>query len=59
MNSTIETILGHSSIRQYTNQPIDKAQLDVIIQAGLAASSSSLLQAVSIVRVTDKNKRNR
>ncbi|MDL5027714.1 oxygen-insensitive NADPH nitroreductase [Vibrio sp. TMPB1044] len=57
MNSTIETILGHRSIRQYTNQPIEKAQLDVIIQAGLAASSSSLLQAVSIVRVTDKEKR--
>ena len=57
MNSTIETILGHRSIRQYTDQPIDKQHLDLIVQAGLAASSSSLLQAVSIVRVTDKEKR--
>lgn len=57
MNSTIETILGHRSIRQYTGQPIEKQQLDMIVQAGLAASSSSLLQAVSIIRVTDNEKR--
>ncbi|MGF1718804.1 oxygen-insensitive NADPH nitroreductase [Vibrio kyushuensis] len=57
MNSTIETILGHRSIRKYTEQPIEPSQLEVIIQAGLAASSSSLLQAVSIIRITDKEKR--
>lgn len=57
MNSTIETMLGHRSIRKYTEQPIEQHQLDTIIQAGLAASSSSLLQVVSIIRVTDKDKR--
>ncbi|WP_413283062.1 oxygen-insensitive NADPH nitroreductase [Vibrio sp. MA40-2] len=57
MNSTIETMLAHRSIRQYSEKPIDKNQLDTIIQAGLAASSSSLLQVVSIIRVTDKSKR--
>ncbi|WGV98366.1 oxygen-insensitive NADPH nitroreductase [Vibrio sp. YMD68] len=57
MNSTIETILGHRSIRKYTQQPIEKQQLEAIIQAGLAASSSSMLQVVSIIRVTDKDKR--
>jgi len=57
MNKTIETMLNHRSIRQYTDQPIEKEQLDLIIQAGLAASSSSLLQAVSIIRITDKSKR--
>jgi len=57
MNNTIETMLNHRSIRQYTDQPIEKEQLDTIIQAGLAASSSSMLQVVSIIRVTDKNKR--
>lgn len=59
MNSTIDIILGHRSIRKYTEQPIDQSQLETIIQAGLAASSSSLLQVVSIVRVTDKDKRKR
>ncbi len=57
MNSTIQTILGHRSIRKFTSQPIDKEQLETILQAGLAASSSSMLQVVSIVRVTDIEKR--
>ncbi|MFA0087501.1 oxygen-insensitive NADPH nitroreductase [Vibrio sp. 10N.261.51.F12] len=57
MNRTIETILEHRSIRQFSQQPISAEQLDIIIQSGLAASSSSLLQVVSIIRVTDKNKR--
>ncbi|HGS5804355.1 TPA: oxygen-insensitive NADPH nitroreductase [Vibrio parahaemolyticus] len=57
MNSTIQTILGHRSIRKFTSQPIDKEQLETILQAGLAASSSSMLQVVSIVRVTDTEKR--
>ncbi len=57
MNSTIETILGHRSIRKYTEQPVEPHHLQAIIQAGLAASSSSLLQVVSIVRVTDNDKR--
>ncbi len=57
MNSTIQTILSHRSIRKFSSQPIDKEQLDTIIQAGLAASSSSMLQVVSIIRVTDPDKR--
>ncbi len=57
MNSTIETILSHRSIRKFSSQPIAKEQFDTIIQAGLAASSSSMLQVVSIIRVTDPEKR--
>ncbi|MCK6264610.1 oxygen-insensitive NADPH nitroreductase [Vibrio sp. ZSDE26] len=57
MNNTIETILSHRSIRKFTDRAIDPKQLETIIQAGLAASSSSLLQVVSIIRVTDKSKR--
>lgn len=57
MNSTVQTMLAHRSIRKFTSQPIDSVQLDTILQAGLAASSSSMLQVVSIIRVTDKDKR--
>ncbi|NMU82736.1 oxygen-insensitive NADPH nitroreductase, partial [Vibrio parahaemolyticus] len=57
MNSTIQTILNHRSIRKFTSQPMESEQLDAILQAGLAASSSSMLQVVSIIRVTDKEKR--
>ena len=57
MNSTIETILGHRSIRKFTSEPIASEQLQTILQSGLAASSSSMLQVVSIIRVTDTEKR--
>ncbi len=57
MNAVIDTILSHRSIRQFTPQAIDKQQLDRILQAGIAASSSSLLQVVSVIRVTDNTKR--
>ncbi len=57
MNTVIETILNHRSIRAFKDMPITTEQLDSIIKSGIAASSSSLLQVVSIIRVTDKEKR--
>lgn len=57
MNSTIDTILNHRSIRKFTGQAIDESQLNSIFEAGIAASSSSMLQVISIIRVTDKEKR--
>ncbi|MBM7036650.1 oxygen-insensitive NADPH nitroreductase [Vibrio ulleungensis] len=57
MNQTLSTILNHRSIRKFTDEVIEEAQLSHIINAGLAASSSSLLQVVSIIRVSDKSKR--
>ncbi|CAE6938204.1 NAD(P)h-flavin oxidoreductase [Vibrio sp. B1REV9] len=59
MNSTIQTILNHRSIRKFRSEAISSEQLQTIIQAGLAASSSSMLQVVSIIRVTDLEKRQR
>ncbi|MDN3611153.1 oxygen-insensitive NADPH nitroreductase [Vibrio ostreicida] len=57
MTPAIETILSHRSIRKFTSQAIDSNQLETILASGLAASSSSMLQVVSIIRVTDKEKR--
>lgn len=53
MNPVINTVLSHRSIRDFTQQPISALQLETIIAAGIAASSSSLLQAISVIRVTD------
>lgn len=53
MNQTIDLILSHRSIRQFTHDPIEPQQLDLILQAAQAAASSSFLQANSIMRVTD------
>lgn len=57
MNPTIDLILSHRSIRQFTPEPITTQQLDQILSAAQSASSSSFLQANSIIRVTDKGLR--
>ncbi|EPU3919369.1 oxygen-insensitive NADPH nitroreductase [Aeromonas hydrophila] len=59
MNPTLDLILAHRSIRQFTAEPITDIQLDQILSAAQAASSSSFLQANSIIRVTDKALRSR
>jgi nitroreductase len=57
MNSTIDLILAHRSVRHFRAEPIAPAQLDLILAAAQAASSSSFLQVTSIIRVTDKTLR--
>lgn len=57
MNQTIETILQHRSIRKFTAEPISESQRNTILDCAIAASSSSFIQCVSIIRVTEHNKR--
>ncbi len=57
MNPVIDTIQNHRSIRSFQEKPLTTEQMDAIIASGIAASSSSLLQTVSIIRVTDQEKR--
>ena len=54
MNPTIDLILSHRSIRQFTPEPVSAEQLDQILSAAQSAASSSFLQANSIIRVTDR-----
>ena len=54
MNTTITQIKAHKSIRAYIDQPITAEQLDEVLAAAQQAPSSSFLQAVSIIRITDK-----
>ncbi|WP_338198257.1 nitroreductase family protein, partial [Neisseria elongata] len=53
MNPTIDLILSHRSIRQFTPEPVSAEQLDQILSAAQSAASSNFLQANSIIRVTD------
>ncbi len=53
----LATALNHRSIRKFKEQPIEKEVFDSIIAAGQMASTSSFLQNVSIIRVSDKAKR--
>ncbi len=56
-NSTIETLLNHRSVRQFTDEKIDEKTLNTILNVGRAVSTSSFLQAASVVRITDKTMR--
>lgn len=53
MNNTLELLQNHTSFRSYTSQPLTDEQIDAIFQAANQTSSFSLLQAVSIIRITD------
>jgi len=54
MNSTIESILNHRSIRSYTNEPINNDQLDLILKTTQAGPSSINGQQMSVIVVTDQ-----
>jgi len=57
MNNTLELLHNHMSIRSFTNQPLTEEQRDVIFKAANQTSSFSLLQAVSIIRISDSELR--
>lgn len=57
MNHVIELLKKHVSVRQFTTQPVSDELLTEIITAGQQASTSNHIQAYTIIRVKDKNKR--
>ena len=52
-NQTIETMLKHQSIRKFKDIPLTEKEIDAIISSAQMASTSSNLQAYSIIGVTD------
>ncbi|WLR54076.1 oxygen-insensitive NADPH nitroreductase [Mesobacillus subterraneus] len=59
MNQVIETILQHRSIRRFTDQPLDREQVETIVKSAQAASTSSFIQAYSIIGVNDQKKKDK
>ena len=57
MNSTIDLLKAHRSIRQFQNRLIQPDLFEELIKAGQAAASSNFFQAATIIRVTDLQKR--
>lgn len=57
MNDVIEQLLSHRSIRRFTEQNIDQALINQLIEAGQAAATSSFIQACTVVQVNDNEKR--
>ncbi|CAG8999006.1 MAG: Oxygen-insensitive NADPH nitroreductase [Candidatus Celerinatantimonas neptuna] len=59
MNPAIDRMCQHTSIRKFTDDPIPAEQFSAILDAAQGASTSNYLQACSIIRVTDAEKRNK
>lgn len=57
MNSTIELLLSHRSIRKFTDELVDQATVEKIVSCGQAAATSSNVQAVTVIQVHDAAKR--
>lgn len=57
MNSTVNLLKNHSSVRKFTNKKIDSEILNEILTSAQAASTSSFMQAYTIIKITDEKKR--
>ena len=57
LNPVINLLSNHRSIRKFTEAPVGDDLLYTLITAGQSAASSSFLQGVTIMRVTETNKR--
>jgi FMN reductase (NADPH) len=57
MNQVIETLLQHRSIRKYKDRPLTDEQIRLIVESAQAASTSSYIQAYSIIGIKDKEKK--
>jgi len=57
MNSTIELLHSHRSIRKFTDQQVDQSVIETLISSGQAAATSSFIQACTVIQVSDVLKR--
>jgi FMN reductase (NADPH) len=57
MNETISTILNHRSIRDFKDRQLSNEQIETIVACAQAASTSSFIQAYSIIGIRDKEKK--
>ena len=56
-NPTLDLIHSHASVRRYKANPLPASIIEAIVASGQRASTSSNLQAYSVVVVTDSAKR--
>ncbi len=57
MNETIELLLNHRSIRKFEDKALSKEQIEQIVRAAQSASTSSFVQAYSIIGISDPEKK--
>jgi nitroreductase len=54
-NPVIQTILSRRSVRHFTDEPVDKPLLEVLIRAGMAAPSARNIQPWLFIGITNRN----
>lgn len=57
MNETIKLLQEHRSIRKFKDKNLEKETIKTLVQSAQQASTSSYVQAYSIIGVTDKEKK--
>lgn len=57
MNDTIQLLQNHRSIRDFKDQPLEKEVIETLVKSAQQASTSSYVQAYSIIGVTDEDKK--
>lgn len=57
MNDVINLLKSHKSVRKYLPKPIEEEKIKVIIECAQGASTSSFIQAYTIIRIEDSKKR--
>ena len=56
-NSTIDLLMSHRSIRRFEDRPLPDGVLESLIQCGQQASTSSNLQAYTVIHVADPERK--
>lgn len=56
-NATLQVMAQHRSIRHYTEEPIDEAEVRAAFAAAQQAATSANVQAYSVIRIRDEAKR--
>lgn len=57
MNDTVKLLTSHRSIRKYQARPVEEEKVRLIIESAQSASTSNFIQAYTIIRIEDKERR--
>lgn len=57
MNATIDLMKAHRSIRKFSDREVDEKTLKAIVAAAQCAATSHFVQAYTVIRVRDREKR--
>jgi nitroreductase len=57
VNDVIDLLKSHKSVRKFQSEPVTEEKIKMIIEAAQSASTSSFIQAYTIIRIDDVKKR--